>query len=367
LQAGLAEAAKLVARQLKAGRLMPAQAEAVHQRIQAQGDNTGLDQADLLIEAIVERLEVKRAVLAELEPRLRADTVIASNTSSLRIADIATGLARPQNLVGMHFFNPVPVMPLVEVVRGPRTSDAAVALAVSQALAMGKTPIVVRDCPGFLVNRIISPYVNGFAQLVADGADFLEVDRVMEAFGWPMGPAYLQDVVGMDVGSHVGDVIAAGYPDRMRPIAGNPIVAMVAAGRYGQKTGRGFYAYTPDPQGKPAKAVDPEARALVAGLQQGGPRRFAPEEIVERHMLPLIVEAARALEEGVVATAAELDMALLLGIGFPPHAGGALKYADWLGLAQVVARCDHHAALGPAYHPTAHMREMAERGLRFHA
>jgi len=366
LDLGTSEAAKLLARQVKSGRLTQDKADAVLKTIQPQLDDAGFDQVDLVIEAIVEKLEVKHRVLAALEHAVRADTVIASNTSSLRIDDIARPLARPENFVGMHFFNPVPVMPLVEVIRGSRTSDAAVATAVAHGLAMGKTPIVVQDCPGFLVNRILTPYVNGFVQLVADGADFAEIDRVMEAFGWPMGPAYLQDVVGMDTGAPVGDVIAAGYPERMRPIERNVVKAMVAAGRFGQKTGQGFYRYEPGAGGKPQKLPCPAGRALVASLQPDGPQAFSDDTIVERCMLPMIVEAAHALEEGVVATPAELDMALLMGIGFPAYLGGALKYADWLGLAAVVALCDRHAALGPAYQATARMRTMAAQGRRYY-
>ncbi|OYU98753.1 MAG: fatty acid oxidation complex subunit alpha FadB [Burkholderiales bacterium PBB5] len=333
LDLGTSEAAKLLARQVKGGRLTQDKADAVLRAIQPQADDAGFGQVDLVIEAIVEKLAVKHTVLAALEQTVRPDTVIASNTSSLRIDDIAQPLARPENFVGMHFFNPVPVMPLVEVIRGSRTSDAAVATAVAHGLAMGKTPIVVKDCPGFLVNRILTPYVNGFVQLVADGADYEQIDRVMEAFGWPMGPAYLQDVVGMDTGAPVGDVIAAGYPDRMRPIERNVVKAMVAAGRYGQKN---------------------------------GPQAFSDQTIIERCMLPMIVEAARALEEGVVTTPAELDMALLMGVGFPAYLGGPLKYADWLGLPAVVALCDQYAALGPACQATARMREMAAQDRRYY-
>ena len=366
LEAGTTESAKLLSRQVLNGRITQEKADAVRAAIHAQTDETGFAEVDLVIEAIVERLDVKRRVLAALEPALRADTIIASNTSSLRIADIAAPLARPQNFVGMHFFNPVPVMPLVEVVRGPQTSDVAVAVAVGQVLAMGKTPIVVKDCTGFLVNRLVTPYLRGFTRLLSEGADFVAIDQTMEDFGWPMGPAYLQDVVGMDVGLHVGEVISAAYADRMPSIAGDAIAAMVAAGRYGQKNGRGFYAYTPDSAGKPRKAPDPEAQALVAHLQPNGPQDFKPEHIVERLMLPLIMEAVRALEESVVATPAELDMALLLGLGFPAHAGGALKYADWLGLPHVVARGDALAALDPACLPPARLREMAAAGQRFY-
>ncbi len=366
LDLGMAEAGKQLAKQVKSGRLTPEKAEAIRATIQPQLDEAGFDTVDCVIEAIVENLGVKRKVLAALEGAVRADTVIASNTSSLRIDDIAQPLARPENFVGMHFFNPVPVMPLVEVIQGSKTSDAAVSTAVGYALAMGKMPIVVKDGPGFLVNRILTPYVNAFVQLVADGADFEAVDRAMEAFGWPMGPAYLQDVVGMDVGAHVFDVIAAGYPQRIQPIERNAIRAMVAHQRYGQKTGAGFYRYENDPTGKPRKSADPAAHALIATLQPQGRRSFSDEEIVERMMLPLLVEAAHALEEGVVATPAELDMALLLGIGLPAHVGGAMQYADWLGLQAVVALSDKHAALGPAYIATPRMREMAAAGARYY-
>lgn len=366
LDAGLGEAARLLDRQVRAGRLGQDKADAVLARIQARSDDQGMDRVDLLIEAIVERLEVKRSVLGALEDSLPADAVIASNTSSLRIADIGRDLRHPERLVGMHFFNPVPAMPLVEVVRGPRSSDAAVARAVAQAQAMGKTPIVVRDVPGFLVNRLVTPYVNAFLQLLADGADFQAVDRAMEAFGWPMGPAWLQDVVGMDVGLHVGEVIAAGYPGRMPAPQRHAVRAMVQAGRHGQKNGRGFYAWAPDATGKLQRTPDPDAQALVAGLQAGGPRHFDDAEIVDRLMLPLLLEAALALDEGVVDSAAELDMALLLGLGFPAHTGGALKYADWLGLPELLARCERHAALGPAYQPGAALRRLAADGGRFY-
>ena len=366
LALGMKEASRQLARQVKTGRLDQAKADAVLATIHPQLDDAGFGEVDLVIEAVVENLSVKHQVLSALEGAVRPDTVIASNTSSLRIDDIARPLARPENFVGMHFFNPVPVMALVEVVRGERTSDAAVSTAVAHAVRMGKTPVVVKDCPGFLVNRLITPYVSGFLQLLADGADFAEVDRVMEAFGWPMGPALLQDVVGMDTGGHVGDVIAAGYPQRMRPVTRNAVKLMVEHRRYGQKSGAGFYRHGLDPSGKPVRSPDPEAQALVATLQLDGPRTFGEAEIVDRLMLPMVVEAVHALEEGVVATAAELDMALTLGIGFPAYLGGALQYADWLGLAEVVARCERLGGLGPAYEPTARMREMAATGDRFH-
>lgn len=366
LDLGIAEAARQLARQVKGGRLSQDKADAVLASITPQRDDAGFDAVDCVVEAVVENLQVKQQVLAALEDAVAPQAVLASNTSSLRIDDIAANLKRPQNFVGMHFFNPVPVMALVEVIQGVKTSASAVSTAVGYAVAMGKIPIVVKDCPGFLVNRILTPYVNAFTRLLADGADFEQVDQVMEAFGWPMGPAYLQDVVGMDTALHVFEVISAGYPDRMQPVEPNAVKRMVERKRYGQKTGAGFYRYESDPNGRPRKSSCPEAKALVAALQVQGRRDFAHEEIIERMMLPMIVEAAHALEDGVVATPAELDMALLLGVGFPAYAGGALKYADWLGLPQVVALCDKYAALGAACAATPRMREMAEQGGRYY-
>lgn len=367
LDLGSGEADKLLARQVRLGRLAQDKADAVRRGIVAQLDYTGFGQVDLVVEAVVENIKVKHAVLAELESRIADDAIIATNTSSLRIDDLAVPLARPHNFVGMHFFNPVPVMPLVEIVKGEKTSMAAVSTAVGYAVAMGKTPIVVKDCPGFLVNRILIANNRAFSQLVADGADFEQVDRAMEDFGWPMGPAYLMDVVGMDTGSHVSNVIAAGYPERMTRSWDDVLELMVEQKRFGQKTGIGFYRYEADPAGKPVKHHAADCHALIARVQPNGRRTFTDQEIVERLMLPMVIEAAIALEEGVVATPAELDMALLLGIGFPRHAGGVLKYADWLGMEHVLALSDKYAHLGPPYVATPGMRRMAARGTGFYA
>jgi 3-hydroxyacyl-CoA dehydrogenase/enoyl-CoA hydratase/3-hydroxybutyryl-CoA epimerase/enoyl-CoA isomerase len=366
LELGMSEASKQLARRVKNSRMSQDGANKALASIHPQLDYANFNSVDVVIEAVVENIKVKHAVLSELEGVVRADAVIASNTSSLRIDDIAEPLERPENFVGMHFFNPVPVMSLVEVIQGSRTSDVAVSTAVGYALAMGKTPIVVKDCPGFLVNRLLTPYIRAFLQLIADGADFVHVDQVMERFGWPMGPAYLEDVVGMDTGSHVSDIIAAGYPERMPPLPQDALKLMVEKQRYGQKNGIGFYRYEIDPNGKPRKSVAADTHELLAMVQAHGRRDFSDEEIVERMMLPMIVEAAHALEDGVVATPAELDIALTLGIGFPQYLGGACKYADWLGLDHVVRLCDKYAHLGAQYRPTAVMREMAAKGERYY-
>ncbi|AXF25522.1 fatty acid oxidation complex subunit alpha FadB [Burkholderia pyrrocinia] len=367
LDQGMAEAQKHVARQVKTGRLSESASLEILSAVQPQLDLAGIGEADAVVEAIVENLDIKRKVLANLEPSLKEGAILLSNTSSLRIDDIAAPLERPERFVGMHFFNPVPMMSLVEVVRGTRTSDQAVATAVGYATALGKTAIVVRDCPGFLVNRVLTAYMRGFLRLVADGADFEQVDKVMESFGWPMGPAYLEDVVGMDTGSHVNNVISAGYADRMPEFADDALRVMVRNGRFGQKNGLGFYHYEASATGgKPRRTSSTDAHALLAQLQSGGRRDFTRERIIDRMMLPMVLEAARTLHEGVVGTAAEVDLAMQLGLGFPAYAGGPLKYADWLGLAEVVRRCDQLSALGPAYEPSQQLREMASANERFY-
>jgi 3-hydroxyacyl-CoA dehydrogenase/enoyl-CoA hydratase/3-hydroxybutyryl-CoA epimerase/enoyl-CoA isomerase len=201
---------------------------------------------------------------------------------------------------------------------------------------------------------------------LADGADFEQVDQAMERFGWPMGPAYLEDVIGMDTGSHVNDVISAGYPQRMPALAMDALKLMAQRKRLGQKSGIGFYRYEVDPQGKPRRSAAEDTRELLKTLQPCGTREFQEQEIIDRMMVPLIIEAAHALEEGVVGSVAELDMALLMGIGFPAYLGGALKLADWLTLPEVITRAERLRGLGPAYEPSRRMREMAAAGQRYY-
>jgi 3-hydroxyacyl-CoA dehydrogenase/enoyl-CoA hydratase/3-hydroxybutyryl-CoA epimerase/enoyl-CoA isomerase len=242
-----------------------------------------------------------------------------------------------------------------------------VAATVAYARQMGKTPIVVNDCPGFLVNRVLFPYFGGFSRLVAQGADFRHVDRVMERFGWPMGPAYLLDVVGMDTALHAGEVMAEGFPERMGDMRGQGVIPlMVEHERLGQKNGKGFYAYEEDRKGKPQKVDDDEAQTLVERLAEGA-ATFSDEAIIARMMMPLCLEAVRCLEDGIVGSAAEADMALIYGIGFPPFRGGALRYIDAMGLEAFVAQADELAAeLGPLYAPTDKLREMARNGECFY-
>jgi len=364
LDLGMGEAGKLLSKQVEKGKTTAEAMSATLARIRPTLNYGDFKDVDIIIEAVVENPKVKKAVFAEVEGLVREDTIIASNTSTISIDFLAEGLKRPQNFVGMHFFNPVHMMPLVEVIRGGKSSDEAVAATVKLSQKMGKTPVVVNDCPGFFVNRVLFPYFAGFHLLLRDGADFQAVDKAMERFGWPMGPAYLMDVVGMDTAVHAAGVMAEGFPDRMKPDFENTTGVLVGHKRYGQKTGKGYYTYAPDKKGKPKKSPDPETYELIKGVVAPS-KEFAPDEIVARCMVPMVNEVARCLEEKIVASPSEADMALIYGIGFPPFRGGACRYLDQMGVANFVALADKYASFGKLYEPPKLLRDMASSGKKF--
>ncbi|MCE8019569.1 fatty acid oxidation complex subunit alpha FadB [Halomonas sp. MCCC 1A11036] len=367
IELGLKESRKLFAKQVERNKLTTEQMAEKLTLIRPTLSYGDFGHVDLVVEAVVENPKVKDAVLTEVEGLVSEDTILTSNTSTISITRLAQNLKRPENFCGMHFFNPVHRMPLVEVIRGEKTSDAAVAATVAYARAMGKTPIVVNDCPGFLVNRVLFPYFGGFSLLVEQGADFERVDKVMEKFGWPMGPAYLLDVVGMDTAVHANEVMAEGFPDRMARDAKTAIQVMVENERLGQKNAKGFYAYEEDKKGKPKKVGDDKAHELVKQVVQQE-KEFSDEDIIVRMMVPLCLETVRCLEDGIVETPAEADMALIYGIGFPPFRGGALRYIDAMGVAEFVKLADGLAEeLGALYAPTDKLRQMAESGERFYS
>jgi len=364
LDQGVGEAKKQLDKRLAQGRIDAGRMMEVLGRIEPTLDWGRLGRPGIVIEAVVENAAVKRDVLAEVERQVAAETIITSNTSTISIDELATDLKRPENFCGMHFFNPVPVMPLVEVVRGGKSGEAALATTVAYAKALGKTPIVVNNCPGFLVNRILFPYFGAFAALLRDGADFRQVDRVMEAFGWPMGPAHLLDVVGIDTAVHCQQVLAAGYARMAADYRSAPEL-LHRNGDLGQKSGAGFYRYVVGKRGKPEKSARDDIEALLAPGRSGN-KPFDDQQIRDRMMVAMCLEAARCLEDGVVASAVEVDMGLVLGIGFPAFRGGALRHIDSMGLARFCALADRYAGLGSLYYPTEKMRIMAEQGGTFY-
>lgn len=359
LDLGLNEAAKLLSKQVERGRSTPAKMAGVLNNITPALDYAPLAQADVVVEAVVENPKVKSMVLAEVEAQVGDNAIIASNTSTISIDLLAKSIKNPARFCGMHFFNPVHRMPLVEVIRGEHTTDATVASVVAYASKMGKTPIVVNDCPGFFVNRVLFPYFAGFNGLLADGGDFSAIDKVMEKqFGWPMGPAYLLDVVGLDTAHHAQAVMAEGFPDRMGKIGRDAIDIMFDNQRLGQKNGKGFYNYTMDKRGKPKKELDAVAINLL-NTEYGDTKAFSSDEIIARTMIPMIIETVRCLEEGIIASPAEADMGLIYGLGFPMFRGGVFRYLDTMGVTNFVALADKYAHLGGLYQVTDKMRELA--------
>jgi len=359
LALGMGEAAKLLNKQLARGKIDGMKLASVISTIQPTLHYAGFDRVDVVVEAVVENPRIKAAVLAETESHIRPDTILASNTSTIPISQLAEALIRPENFCGMHFFNPVPRMPLVEVIRGNKTADATIAKVVAWASKMGKTPIVVNDCPGFFVNRVLFPYFAGFSLLLRDGADFRQIDRVMEKqFGWPMGPSWLLDVVGIDTAHHAQSVMADGFPQRMKKDYRDAIDVLFDAKRYGQKNQQGFWRWETDSKGKAKKVGDSETDRLLQSVCQ--PKRvFSDEEIIARMMIPMINEVVRCLEEGVIASPAEADMALVYGLGFPPFHGGAFRYLDTLGSDTFVAGAEPFAELGALYQVPEALRDKA--------
>ncbi|QIB65218.1 fatty acid oxidation complex subunit alpha FadB [Kineobactrum salinum] len=355
LDLGLKEANKLLTKRVDRGQMSASQMGEVLTSIDPTLSYAGFEDIDIVVEAVVENRKVKLAVLAETEQQVSEDTILASNTSTISITRLAEALQRPQNFCGMHFFNPVHAMPLVEVIRGEKTSDTAIARTVAYATKMGKKAVVVKDCPGFLVNRVLFPYFDGFSKLLRDGADFQVVDRVMERWGWPMGPAYLLDVVGIDTGVHAGEVMAEGFPDRMKLDFKTATEVMFEHKRYGQKNGKGFYDYVPDKRGKARKTTTEESYELIAPVV-GERTEFADEDIVARMMLPMATEMARCLEEGIVGTPAEADLALLYGLGFPPFRGGIFRWLDTVGMDYIAEASQKFADLGKSYELTEGMQ-----------
>ena len=361
LDLGVGEAIKLLNKRVKQGRMAEEAKAEVLDRIEPTLANDSLGQADFVVEAVVENPDIKCRVLADVESRVPEDAILASNTSTISISHLASALKRPENFCGMHFFNPVHRMPLVEIIRGEKTSDEAVARTAALSNKMGKKAVIINDCPGFLVNRTLFPYFRGFTRLLADGVQFTRLDKVMEDWGWPMGPAYLADVIGLDTMVHCKNVMAEGFVDRMIKADDQAIDLLLNAGRHGQKNGSGFYGYDKDEKGRIQKVIDPETDSLLepAIKQQ---IEISDEDIVLRMMIPMATEMARCIEEGIVDSAAEADVALLYGLGFPRFRGGVLHWLDSLGAAEFCRQAERFANLGKLYVPTDGIQKMAAEG-----
>jgi 3-hydroxyacyl-CoA dehydrogenase/enoyl-CoA hydratase/3-hydroxybutyryl-CoA epimerase/3-hydroxyacyl-CoA dehydrogenase/enoyl-CoA hydratase/3-hydroxybutyryl-CoA epimerase/enoyl-CoA isomerase len=358
LDKGLAGIAKVMQARIEIGRMTPAEMLAAMSLLTPTTNRALLADRDVVIEAVVENEAIKTALYRELQGVLPDDAILASNTSTISITRMAAAWKRPENFAGMHFFNPVDRMQLVEVIRGEKTSDATVVTLVALAKRLGKSPIVVRDGPGFLVNRILFPYLNEAMLLLEEGADPRAIDKAATDFGMPMGPVTLSDVVGLDTALYAGRVVNEAFKDRAK--AGRVLAELVAAGRLGQKSGAGFYSYA-----KGSRGADDPALAAILDKLRAGKRDIGADEITDRLFLPMLVEASRVLAEGIVRDPADVDMGLILGIGFPTFRGGLLRWADTVGLAEIVARLAKYEPLGKRFEPTPQMRELAAAGKGF--
>ncbi len=321
-------------------------------------DYAGFGRAELVIEAVFEDLAVKQQVLREVEAATHERAVFASNTSTIPIAKIAAAAKRPEQVIGMHFFSPVARMPLLEVIPSERTAPGVISTSVAFGRRIGKTAVVVKDSPGFWINRILVPYMNEAGHLLQEGVTIEEIDHLMVQFGFPVGPITLMDEVGLDVGEKVVGVMHEAFGDRFAPPPG--FGEMVKAGRLGRKAGKGFYKYARGKKG----AVDQAVYQLVGTHPNGGPR---PAEIIQRLVLVMLNEAACAVADGIVRSPRDGDVAAIFGFGFPPFRGGPLRHADDLGAARLVGELERLAErLGPRFAPCQVLRDQAQRNAKFY-
>jgi 3-hydroxyacyl-CoA dehydrogenase/enoyl-CoA hydratase/3-hydroxybutyryl-CoA epimerase/3-hydroxyacyl-CoA dehydrogenase/enoyl-CoA hydratase/3-hydroxybutyryl-CoA epimerase/enoyl-CoA isomerase len=360
LEKGVGNITQVLQSRIAIGRATPADMVNALARLSTTMTLSALADRDVVIEAVIEDEKTKVQLYNDLKPILKPDVILASNTSTISITRMGKSVAKPENFAGMHFFNPVDRMQLVEVIRGEKTSDTTVVTLVALAKQIGKTPIVVKDCPGFLVNRILFPYMNEALALLEEGASPRAVDKAALAFGMPMGPITLEDVVGLDTSLYAGRVVNTAFADRAKD--SRILDELVKAGRLGQKTGAGFYSYA-----KGSRGADDPAFAAILEKCRTGKREISQEEIIDRLFLPMLTEASRIVTEGIVREPADVDMGLILGIGFPAFRGGLLRWADSLGLPKVLDKLKQYEKLGSRFLPTEQMRKLAAEKRGFYA
>ena len=351
-----------IAKKVKRRVVSKVQAEATIGRLQTQLTYDHFDQAGMVIEAVLEKMDLKKRIIDDIQEHGHKDVIIASNTSSLSISEMAAHAKRPEQVVGMHYFSPVPKMPLLEIVKTDKTSEAVLATCYDLGVQQGKTCIVVKDSPGFYVNRILGPYMNEALVLLDEGAKIEDIDRAMKKQGFPVGPVTLFDQVGLDIAAHVvhsSEKIAA-TKEGMQIHYG--VVKMFEDGRLGRKNGKGFYHY--DPKTRKKKGPDDSAYGYFDG---SGNTPMPRSDIQDRLLMLMLNEAALCLEEGIIDRPLDGDIGAVFGIGFPPFTAGPFRYMDQLNISHVVATMSRLAQQhGPRFKPAASLVQMAENNETFY-
>lgn len=354
---GLDASRKLYERKLKRRRLTKMELKRKMAYITGTLDYQGFGRSELIVEAIVENMDIKKQVIAELSKHVNDECIVASNTSSLSITEMATAYKKPENFIGMHFFNPVHRMPLVEIIRGKKTSDTAVAAIYSFSKRLGKTPIVVNDGAGFLVNRLLMPYLNEAGFLLEEGVKIETMDKVMTDFGMPMGPALLIDEVGIDVAYKVGKIFENAFGARVQ--GSHALEKLNADKRLGKKGGLGFYVH-----GDKRAVVDEKVYSLIDVKGDGS---VSKEEMIQRMTYPMINEAAMCLAEGIVNSVDDIEIGMIFGTGFPPFRGGLMRYADSEGIEKIVNVLETYTQkFGARFKPCDFLLEMKKSGKKFY-
>jgi 3-hydroxyacyl-CoA dehydrogenase len=352
---GMGRAQHVIASRMKIGRATEADMVNMLSKLNTSTTHSALSGCEVVVEAVTENEELKTSIYGQLAEVMAEDAILASNTSTISITRMAKAAPNAEKFVGMHFFYPVDRMQLVEVIRGEKTSDDTVATIVKLAKQARKVPIVMKDCAGFLVNRILLPYMIESVLMLLEGADMDQIDKVATKFGMPMGPIALHDLVGMDTACYAGRVMVGAYSDRM--VEPSLLQAMVDSGRMGKKAGVGFRKFVGR---KKSPTADPEFNKLL-DEHRTNTREFTDEEIEDRLFLAMLLEAQRTLEEEIVSEPAHLEMGLILGIGFPAFRGGILKWCADSGAGTILDRVSKYTELGKRFAPTDSLLQQAKQ------
>ncbi|MBN2255952.1 MAG: fatty acid oxidation complex subunit alpha FadJ, partial [Deltaproteobacteria bacterium] len=348
---------------VKKGKLSPFERDRIFSRITGTVADDGFDTADLVIEAVFEDLELKQSILTKTEAVMDVNSIFASNTSSLPISRIAEASSRPEQVIGMHYFSPVPKMPLLEIIITEKTADWVTATAIDTGIRQGKAVIVVRDGPGFYTTRILAPFLNEALTILEEGGDIREIDTAMMEFGFPVGPMALLDEVGIDVGAHVSRVLTPLFADRGAQTT-DVMNALVQAGYRGRKNNRGFYRYDSLARKKKKKGVNEEIYSFFRGTRR---TTIAKEDIQRRLTLMMVNEAAHCLQEEVLQSPRDGDIGAVFGLGFPPFLGGPFRYMDATGPSRILSRLKElEQKHGRRFSPAGIMEDKAAQGALFY-